>query len=54
VPGSVQAFQLPIANNPALAGMVFYLQVAELDFSAGWVGTYTTNALRCTIGSFAN
>jgi hypothetical protein len=38
------------AVDPTLPGLTFYLQVAELDFSAGWVGTYATNGLTCTIG----
>lgn len=48
-------WSLPIGSlpaNPTLPGRTFYLQVAELDLSAGWIGTYTTNGLACTIGSF--
>jgi hypothetical protein len=42
----------PIQLDPTLPGLTFYLQVADLDFSAGWVGTNTTNGLTCTVGSF--
>jgi len=39
-----------LALDPTLQDLPFYLQVAELDFSAGWVGTYTTNGLAGKIG----
>jgi hypothetical protein len=39
-----------LALDPTLQDLPFYLQIAELDFSAGWIGTYTTNGLACTIG----
>jgi hypothetical protein len=42
----------PVQIDPTLPGVTFHLQVAELDFSAGWVGTYSTNALTCTVGAF--
>ena len=53
VAGAAQFFlSLPSAQiDPTLPGLNFYLQVAELDFSAGWVGTYTTNSLACEIGA---
>jgi hypothetical protein len=47
-------YSLPLSTaevDPSLPGLVFYLQVAELDFSAGWIGTYTTNGLTCTVGA---
>lgn len=38
-------------TNPSLPGLRFFVQAAELDFTgSGWIGTYTTNALDCTIG----
>lgn len=53
IAGTAQFFlSLPSAQvDPTLPGLDFYLQIAELDFSAGWVGTYTTNSLACEIGS---
>ena len=51
--GGNGTFNLPIPSgqgNPTLLGLTFYMQVAEFDFSAGWIGTFTTNALACTIG----
>ena len=52
--GGVATYNLPLPDlvvDPTLAGLVFYLQVVELDFPAGWVGTYGTNALTCTVGA---
>lgn len=52
--GGAAAFTLTLPSaqvDPTLPGLAFYVQVAELDFSAGWVGTYATNALACTIGA---
>jgi len=48
----IHSYQIPITITPTLPGLAFHLQVAELDLSAGWIGTYTTNALTCTIGSW--
>ena len=39
-----------LALDPTLQGLPFYSQVLELDFSAGWIGTFATNGLACTIG----
>lgn len=39
-----------LALDPTLQDLPFYMQMAELDFSAGWVGTYTSNGLACKIG----
>ncbi|MCU0862849.1 MAG: WD40 repeat domain-containing protein [Planctomycetes bacterium] len=50
--GSARTFQLPMAIQPTAPGVKLYMQVAELDFSSGWVGTWTTNALACTIGTY--
>lgn len=47
-----QSFQLPITITPTMPGLAFHMQVAELDLGAGWVGTYTTNALTCTFGTY--
>lgn len=47
-----QSYQLSLAPDPTLPGLTFYMQAAELDFSSGWVGTYSTNALTCTVGAF--
>lgn len=47
-----RVFQVPIAIAPTAPGLAFYLQAAELDLNAGWVGTYTTNALTCTVGTY--
>ena len=46
-------WELPLASaqvDPSLPGVTFYLQVAELEWSTDWVGTYTTNGLGCTVG----
>jgi hypothetical protein len=48
----IKTAALPLSITPVLPGSTFYAQFAELDFTAGWVGTYTSNALSCTIGSF--
>ncbi len=51
--GGAATFSLPLpdaAAVPALVGLTFYVQVAELDFSAGWIGTYTSNGVACVIG----
>jgi len=53
VGGTAQYFlPLPDASvDPTLPGLAFFVQVAELDFSAGWVGTYASNGVACVIGS---
>lgn len=49
---AVYTLPLPSAQvDPTLPGLAFYVQIAELDFSAGWVGTYATNSVACVIGS---
>lgn len=49
---AVYSLPLPSAQiDPTLPGLPFFVQVAELDFSAGWVGTYATNSVACVIGS---
>jgi hypothetical protein len=50
--GSVTT-SLPIPNNPALAGVQFYLQLAEMEFdlSFNWVGLYTSNGLALQVGA---
>lgn len=42
----------PVQIDPTLPGVTFYLQIAEIEFSAGWVGTCPTNGLTCTAGAF--
>jgi len=42
----------PVQIDPTLPGVTFYLQLADLDFSAGWIGTHLTNGLMCTAGAF--
>lgn len=49
---SGQSFAVPIPTAAGLPGLTFYMQVAELDFGSGWIGTYTSNALACTMGDF--
>ncbi|MBX3463937.1 MAG: hypothetical protein KF830_12265 [Planctomycetes bacterium] len=52
--GGTAQYLLPLPTaqaDPTLPGLAFYLQVAELDFSAGWVGTYATNGLAFVVGS---
>jgi hypothetical protein len=39
-----------LALDPTLQDLPFYVQMADLDFSAGWIGTYTSNGLACKIG----
>lgn len=49
-----QSFSLTfpdISIDPSLPGADFFGQILELDFSAGWIGTYATNALACEIGA---
>lgn len=51
---STQIYQLPLLDisvDPSGPGLDFFMQVLELDFSAGWIGTYGTNALHCEIGA---
>lgn len=51
--GGVAAFPITfgdLAADPTLQDLPFYVQMADLDFSAGWVGTYTSNGLACKIG----
>jgi hypothetical protein len=49
---AVFTLSMPSAQvDPTLPGLLFYTQIAELDFSAGWVGTYATNSVACVIGS---
>ncbi len=49
---AVYTLPLPSAQvDPTLPGLAFYVQVAELDFSAGWVATYATNSVACVIGA---
>jgi hypothetical protein len=45
--------QFALPNNPALAGAVMQLQIAELQFDPGgnWIGLYTSNGLTMTIGA---
>jgi hypothetical protein len=45
--------QFALPNNPALAGAVIQLQIAELQFDPGgnWIGLYTSNGLTMTIGA---
>lgn len=39
--------------DPSLPGLVFHVQAAELDGSGpGWIGTYSSNGLTCTVGSY--
>ncbi|HEX5051749.1 MAG TPA: kelch repeat-containing protein [Planctomycetota bacterium] len=39
-----------LAVTPALQDLPLFVQVAELDLSAGWFGTYTSNGLDCKVG----
>jgi hypothetical protein len=39
-----------LAVSPTLQDLHFYVQMAELDFSAGWIGTYSSNGLACKVG----
>ncbi|MBL9077577.1 MAG: hypothetical protein JNL08_08745 [Planctomycetes bacterium] len=53
--GGTATWTLPLATvqaDPSLPGVAFYVQVADLDFSADWVSTSTTNGLECTVGAF--
>ncbi len=53
-PGASQSFSLTfpdISVDPTLPGVDFYVQILDLDFSAGWIGTYATNGLACEIGA---
>lgn len=53
-PGARQVWQLPLSDitvDPTLPGLDFFVQVLELDFSSGWIGTFATNGLWCEIGA---
>lgn len=48
------SWSLPLADfatDPTLPGVAFYVQFTELDFFPSWIGTYTTNAIACTVGA---
>lgn len=52
--GGAATWTMPLPDAsliPTLIGVTFYVQVAELDFSAGWIGTYASNGVACTIGA---
>lgn len=40
-----------ISIDPTLPGADFFVQILELDFSAGWIATYSTNGLACEAGA---
>ncbi|HEX5052564.1 MAG TPA: kelch repeat-containing protein [Planctomycetota bacterium] len=50
--GSVTT-SLSIPNDPSLAGSQLYLQMAEMEFDAGfnWVGLYSSNGLALQVGA---
>lgn len=50
--GQVQT-SLPLPNDSALAAVMLYVQVADLQFNGGgqWVGLFTSNGLSLTIGA---
>jgi hypothetical protein len=39
-----------LALDPTLQDLQFYLQIADLEFSPGWVSTHTSNGLAMKIG----
>ncbi len=49
--GQVQYGIFVPGNDPTLIGLPIFLQLGELDWSAGWVGSYTTNGIRLTVGA---
>jgi hypothetical protein len=51
---TTQTYSIPVPDisvDPTWVGLEIHMQAADLDFTAGWVGTYTSNGLTAIFGA---
>ena len=51
---ATQTYSIPVPDisvDPSWVGLEVHMQAVDLDFSAGWVGTYTSNGLTAMFGA---